>query len=85
MFNRISATHADSSPSTPAPAESDAFFPFGDRDDTDVAPAHEETLSGDDPFQSMFQGDDTGDEPEPPALSSEESANLDRESFWDTF
>ena len=50
-----------------------------------MAPVHEETLAADDPFQSMFQGDDTGDEPEPPALSSEESANLDRESFWDTF
>lgn len=85
MFDRIGAAHADSSPSTPAPAESDAFFPFGDRDDTDVAPAREETLAGDDPFQAMLQGDDTGDEPEPPALSSEESANLDRESFWDTF
>lgn len=86
MFNRISATHADSSPSTPAPVEEpDAFFPFGDQDDTDVAPAREETPAGDDPFQSMFQGDDTGDELEPPALTSEESANLDRESFWDTF
>lgn len=85
MFNRISATHADSSPSTPDPAETDAFFTFGDQDDTDVAPAHEETPAGDDPFQSMFQSDDTGDEPEPPALTSEESANLDRESFWDTF
>ena len=30
-------------------------------------------------------GDDAGDETEPPALTSEESANLDRESFWDTF
>ena len=85
MFDRIGAAHADSSPSTPAPAETDAFFPFGDRDDTDVAPAREETLAGDDPFQAMLQGDDTGDEPEPPALTSEESANLDRESFWDTF
>ena len=85
MFDRIGAAHADSSPSTPAPAEPDAFFPFGDQDDTDVAPAREETLAGDDPFQSMFQGDDTGDEQEPPALTSEESANLDRESFWDTF
>lgn len=88
MFNRISATHADSSPSTPAPAEEpDAFYPFGDsnQEDADVAPVREETLAADDPFQSMFQGDDTGDEPEPPALSSEESANLDRESFWDTF
>lgn len=88
MFNRISATHADSSPSTPAPAEEpDAFYPFGDsnQEDADVAPVHEETLAADDTFQSMFQGDDTGDEPEPPALSSEESANLDRESFWDTF
>lgn len=85
MFNRISATHADSSPSTPAPAETDAFFPFGDQDDTDMAPAHEETPAADDPFQSMLQDDDTGDEPEPPALTSEESANLDRESFWDTF
>lgn len=85
MFDRIGAAHADSSPSTPAPAEPDAFFPFGDRDDTDVAPAREETLAGDDPFQSMFQGDDTGDETEPPALTSEESADLDRESFWDTF
>ena len=88
MFNRISATHADSSPSTPAPAEEpDAFYPFGDsnQEDADVAPVHEETLAADDPFQSMFRGDDTGDEPEPPALSSEESANLDRESFWDTF
>lgn len=85
MFNRIGAAHADSSPSTPAPAETDAFFPFGDQDDTDVAPAREETLAGDDPFQAMLQGDDTGDEPEPPALTSEESANLDRESFWDTF
>ncbi len=85
-FNRISATRADSSPSTPAPAEEpDAFYPFGDQDDTDVAPAREETLAGDDPFQSMFQSDDTSDEPEPPALTSEESANLDRESFWDTF
>ena len=83
MFNRIGAAHADTSPSTPAPAETDAFFPFGDsnQEDADVAPAHEETPAGDDPFQSMFQGD----EPEPPALSSEESANLDRESFWDTF
>lgn len=85
MFDRIGAAHADSSPSTPAPAEPDAFFPFGDQDDTDVAPAREETLAGDDPFQAMLQGDDTGDEPEPPALTSEESANLDRESFWDTF
>ena len=85
MFNRISATHADNSPSTPAPAEPDAFYPFGDQDDTDVAPAHEETPAGDDPFQAMLQDDDTGDEPEPPALTSEESANLDRESFWDTF
>lgn len=85
MFNRISATHADSSPSTPAPAAPDAFYPFGDQDDTDVAPAHEESPAADDPFQSMFQGDNTGDEPEPPALTSEESANLDRESFWDTF
>lgn len=88
MFNRISATHADSSPSTPAPAEEpDAFYPFGDsnQEDADVAPVREETLAADDPFQSMFQGDDTGDEPEPPALSSEESANLDRESFWNTF
>lgn len=85
-FNRISATHADSSPSTPTPAEEpDAFYPFGDQDDTDVAPAHEETLAGDDPFRSMFQSDDTGDESEPPALTSEESANLDHESFWDTF
>ena len=85
MFNRISATHADSSPSTPAPAEPDAFFPFGDQDDTDMVPAREDTLAGDDPFLSAFEGDDTGDEPEPPALTSEESANLDRESFWDTF
>lgn len=88
MFNRISATHADSSPSTPAPAEEpDAFYPFGDsnQEDADVAPVHEETLAADDPFQSMFQGDDTGDETEPPALTSEESANLDSESFWDTF
>lgn len=88
MFNRISATHADSSPSTPAPAEEpDAFYPFGDsnQEDADVAPVHEETLAADDPFQSMFQGDDTGDETEPPALTIEESANLDRESFWDTF
>ena len=85
MFDRIGAAHADSSPSTPAPAEPDAFFPFGDQDDTDVAPTREETLAADDPFQSAFQGDDTGDEPEPPALTSEESANLDRESFWDTF
>ena len=85
MFDRIGAAHADSSPSTPAPAETDAFFPFGDQDDTDMVPAREETPAGDDPFQSAFQGDDTGDEPEPPALSSEESANLDRESFWDTF
>lgn len=85
MFNRIGAAHADSSPSTPAPAETDAFFPFGDQDDTDTVPAREETPVGDDPFQSAFQGDDTGDEPEPPALTSEESANLDRESFWDTF
>lgn len=82
---RSSATHADSLLSTPAPAEPDAFYPFGDQDDTDVAPAHEETPAGDDPFQSMFQDDDMGDEPEPPALTSEESANLDRESFWDTF
>lgn len=85
MFDRIGAAHADSSPSTPAPAETDAFFPFGDQDDTDTVPAREETPAGDDPFQSAFQGDDTGDEPEPPALTSEESANLDRESFWDTF
>ena len=85
MFNRISATHVDSSPSTPAPAEPDAFFPFGDPDDTDMVPAHEDTPAGDDPFLSAFEGDDTGDEPEPPALTSEESANLDRESFWDTF
>lgn len=85
MFNRISATHTDSSPSTPAPAEPDAFFPFGDQDDTDVAPAHEEPPAADDLFQPAFQGDDTGDESEPPALTSEESANLDRESFWDTF
>lgn len=85
MFNRISATHADSSPSTPAPAEPDAFFPFGDQDDTDVAPANEETPAADDLFQPAFQGDDTGDESEPPALTSEESANLDREFFWDTF
>ena len=85
MFDRIGAAHADSSPSTPAPAETDAFFPFGDQDDTDMVPAREETPASDDPFQSAFQGDDTGDEPEPPALSSEESANLDRESFWDTF
>lgn len=85
MFDRIGAAHADSSPSTPAPAETDAFFPFGDQDDTDMAPVREETLAGDDPFQLAFQGDDTGDEPEPPALTSEESANLDRESFWDTF
>ena len=85
MFNRISATHADSSPSTSAPAETDAFYPFGDQDDTDVAPTREETLAADDPFQSAFQGDDTGDETEPPALTSEESANLDRKSFWDTF
>lgn len=85
MFNRIGAAHADSSPSTPAPAETDAFFPFGDHDDTDMVPAREETPAGDDPFQSAFQGDDTGDEPEPPALSREESANLDRKSFWDTF
>ena len=85
MFDRIGAAHADSSPSTPAPAETDAFFPFGDQDDTDTVPAREETPAGDDPFQSAFQGDDTGDEPEPPALTSEESTNLDRESFWDTF
>ena len=85
MFNRIGAAHADSSPSTPAPAEPDAFFPFGDQDDTDMVPAREDTPAGDDPFLSAFQGDDTGDEPEPPALTSEESANLDRESFWDTF
>lgn len=85
MFDRIGAAHADSSPSTSAPAETDAFFPFGDQDDTDVAPTREETPAGDDPFQSAFQGDDTGDEPEPPALTSEESANLDRKSFWDTF
>ena len=84
-FNRISATHADSSPSMPAPAEPEAFYPFGDQDDTDVAPVHEETLASDAPFQSMFQSDDTSDEPEPPALTSEESTNLDRESFWDTF
>lgn len=82
---RSSATHADSLLSTPAPAESDAFYPFGDQDDTDVASAHEETPAGDDPFQSMFQDDDMGNELEPPALTSEESANLDRESFWDTF
>ena len=87
MFNRISATHADSSPSTPAaPAEEpDAFYPFGDQDDTNMIPAREETPAGDDPFQSAFQGDDTGDETEPPALTSEERDNLDRESFWDTF
>lgn len=85
MFNRIGAAHADSSPSTPAPAEPDAFFPFGDQDDTDMVPAREDTPAGDDPFLSAFQGDDTGDEPEPPALTIEESANLDRESFWDTF
>lgn len=85
MFNRIGAAHADSSPSTPAPAETDAFLPFGDQDKTDMVPAREETPAGDDPFQSAFQGDDTGDEIEPPALTSEESANLDRESFWDTF
>lgn len=85
MFNRIGAAHADSSPSTPAPAEPDAFFPFGDQDDTDMVPAREDTPAGDDPFLSAFEGDDTGDEPEPPALTSEESANLDRESFWDTF
>lgn len=85
MFNRIGAAHADSSPSTPAPAEPDAFFPFGDQDDTDMVPAREDTPAGDDPFLSAFQGDDTGDKPEPPALTSEESANLDRESFWDTF
>lgn len=85
MFDRIGAAHADSSPSTSAPAETDAFFPFGDQDDTDMVPAREETPAGDDPFQSAFQGDDTGDEPEPPALSREESANLDRKSFWDTF
>lgn len=85
MFDRIGAAHADSSPSTSAPAETDAFFPFGDQDDTDVAPTREETPAGDDPFQSAFQGDDTGDEPEPPALTSEESADLDRKSFWDTF
>lgn len=85
MFDRIGAAHADSSPSTSAPAETDAFFPFGDQDDTDVAPTREETPAGDDPFQSAFQGDDTGDEPEPPALTSEKSANLDRKSFWDTF
>lgn len=85
MFDRIGAARADSSPSTPAPAETDAFFPFGNQDDTDMIPAREETPADDDPFQSAFQGDDTGDEPEPPALSSEESANLDRESFWDTF
>lgn len=85
MFNRIGAAHVDSSPSTPAPAEPDAFFPFGDPDDTDMVPAHEDTPAGDDPFLSAFEGDDTGDEPEPPALTSEESANLDRESFWDTF
>lgn len=85
MFDRIGAAHADSSPSTSAPAETDAFFTFGDQDDTDVAPTREETPAGDDPFQSAFQGDDTGDEPEPPALTSEESANLDRKSFWDTF
>jgi len=85
MFDRIGAAHADSSPSTSAPAETDAFFPFGDQDDTDVAPTREETPAGDDPFQSAFQGDDTGDKPEPPALTSEESANLDRKSFWATF
>lgn len=86
MFDRIGAAHADSSPSTPAPAEEpDAFYPFGDQDDTNMIPAREETPAGDDPFQSAFQGDDTGDETEPPALTSEESANLDRESFWDTF
>lgn len=85
MFNRISATHADNPPSTTAPAEPDAFYPFGDQDDTDVAPAHEEPPATDDPFQSMFQDDDAGDETEPPALTSEESANLDRESFWNTF
>ena len=85
MFDRIGAAHADSSPSTSAPAETDAFFPFGDPDDTAVAPTREEPPAGDDPFQSAFQGDDTGDEPEPPALTSEESANLDRKSFWDTF
>lgn len=85
MFNRIGAAHADSSPSTPAPAEPDAFFPFGDQDDTDMVPVREETPAGDDPFLSAFEGNDTGDEPEPPALTSEESANLDRESFWDTF
>lgn len=86
MFDRIGAAHADSSPSTPAPAEEpDAFYPFGDQDDTNMIPAREETPAGDDPFQSAFEGDDTGDEPEPPALTSEESANLDRESFWDTF
>ena len=85
MFNRIGAAHVDSSPSTPAPAEPDAFFPFGDPDDTDMVPAREDTPAGDDPFLSAFEGDDTGDEPEPPALTSEESANLDRESFWDTF
>lgn len=85
MFNRIGAAHADSSPSTPAPAETDAFFPFGDQDDTDMVPAREDTPAGDDPFLSAFEGDDTGDEPEPPALTSEESTNLDRESFWDTF
>lgn len=89
MFNRIGAAHADTSPSTPAPAETDAFFPFGDQDNTNMVPAREETPAGDDPFQSAFQsafqGDDTGDETEPPALTSEESANLDREPFWDTF
>ena len=86
MFDRIGAAHADSSPSTPAPAEEpDAFYPFGDQDDTNMIPAREETPAGDDPFQSAFQGNDTGDETEPPALTSEESANLDRESFWDTF
>ena len=85
MFNRIGAAHTDSSPSTPAPAETDTFFPFGDQDDTGTVPAREETPAGDDFFQAAFQGDDTGDEPEPPALTSEESANLDRESFWDTF
>lgn len=88
MFNQISAPHADSSP---APAKADTSFPFGGQNDTDTppmresTPAREDTLAGDDPFQSAFQGDDMGDEPEPPALTSEESANLDRESFWDTF
>lgn len=88
MFNRIGAAHADSSPSTPAPAETDTFFPFGNQDDTNTTPAREEYAVDDDPFQALTrEGDmtDEADEVEPPALTSEESANLDREFFWDTF